>query len=209
MLLTHLDPLALLEALPRRMSHVVLPWAQRTPNAPALVEGTRTLSYAQLASAIAETEEWLRGAGVRPGDRVMLLGENSITLAVVVLAIGGVDAWPLVANARISEREVDSIRAHSGSRLVLCTSSTSCEATRHAERLGLRNQVISGLGSVAVGALATDAVAEPVLRRSLPAGWRTYLYVRYDRYAQRGDAQPPQRHVHCCSRRNVEEHYAR
>ncbi|WP_256330373.1 class I adenylate-forming enzyme family protein [Variovorax sp. YR216] len=144
------------------MSHVVLPWAQRSPDAPALLEGTRTLSYAELASAIAESERWLRGAGVQPGDRVMLLGENSIALAVLALAIGGVDAWPLVVNARISEREVDAIRTHSGARAVLCTSATSSEAARHAKRLELRNEVIPGLGSVAVSALATDALAERV-----------------------------------------------
>jgi acyl-CoA synthetase (AMP-forming)/AMP-acid ligase II len=159
---THLDPKLLLETLPRRMSHVVLPWAQRSPEAPALVEGAQTLSYAEMASAIATSEAWLKGAGVRPGDRVMLLGENSIALAVLVLAIGGIDAWPLVANPRISEREVEAIRTHSGARVVLCTSATSGEATRHAERLGLRNQAIPGLGAVAVSALATEAVAEPV-----------------------------------------------
>ncbi|WP_184532916.1 class I adenylate-forming enzyme family protein [Variovorax sp. Sphag1AA] len=159
---THLDPIPLLEALPRRMSHVVLPWAQRSPDAPALVEGTQTLTYAELASAISTSQTWLKGAGVRPGDRVMLLGENSIALAVLVLAIGGIDAWPLVANARISEREIEAIGTHSGARAVICTCTTSSEAARHAERLGLHNQTIPGLGSVAVSALAADAVAEPV-----------------------------------------------
>ena len=162
MRLNGLDPMALLEALPRRMSHVVLPWAQRSPEALAVVEGARTLSYAQLASAIAEAEEWLKSAGVRPGDRVMLLGENSIALAVLVLAIGGVDAWPLVANARISEREVDAIRTHSGARVVVCTFATSSDAAGHAERLGLRHQAIPGIGAVAVSPVAADAVAEPV-----------------------------------------------
>lgn len=160
------DPLALLEALPRRMSHVVLPWVQSSPGAPALVEGSRTLSYAELANAITESEAWLKSVGVRPGDRVMLLGENSIALAVLVLAIGGIDAWPLVANARISEREVDTIRDHSGAKLLICTSATSQEATRHAQRLNLDNQIIPGIGLVGVSALATDVLAEPIYEES-------------------------------------------
>lgn len=162
MQLFDLDPLALLEALPRRISHVVLPWIQSSPGAPALVEGNRTLSYAELANAITESEAWLKSVGVRPGDRVMLLGENSIALAVLVLAIGGIDAWPLVANARISEREVDAVRAHSGAKLLICTSTTSHEAARHAERLSLRNQIIPGIGPIAASAVATDVLAEPV-----------------------------------------------
>ncbi|GGH64920.1 hypothetical protein GCM10010975_32210 [Comamonas phosphati] len=81
-------------ALPARMSHVIRPWAQRSPDAAALSEGVRVLTYRELAQAIQTAGQWLAQQGVRPGDRVMLLGENSIALAVLVLAIGDIDAYP-------------------------------------------------------------------------------------------------------------------
>lgn len=153
---------ARIAALPARMSHVIKPWAQRSPDALALSEDGRALTYGELAQAIRSAGQWLIQRGVRPGDRVMLLGENSIALAVLVLAIGDIDAWPLVANARISEREVSAIRAHSGARLVLATSSASSDAARHAERIGATVHEIPGAGDVAVSEADPAATPEPV-----------------------------------------------
>ena len=59
-----------------RISDVVKHWAEHSPDRTALVESTGAWTYGQLASAISDTETWLRGLGVRPGDRVMVVGEN-------------------------------------------------------------------------------------------------------------------------------------
>ncbi|NSX05504.1 acyl--CoA ligase [Cupriavidus gilardii] len=149
-------------ALPDRTSHVVRPWVQRSPDAIALSEGARVMTYLQLAQAIQAAGQWLIQRGVRPGDRVMVLGENSIALAVLVLAIGDIDAWPLVVNARISEREVTAIRVHSGARLVIATSSISPDAARHAQQLSALVHDIPGVGAVAVTDIDPAATAEPV-----------------------------------------------
>src|SRR5690606_39581004 len=107
------------------MSGVLHAWAERTPEAPALVEDGRALSYREAAQAVSAAAQWLRERAVRPGDRVVIVGENSIALAVFVLAIGEIDAWPVVINARVSAPEVDAIRAHSDARLVLFTTGVS------------------------------------------------------------------------------------
>ena len=52
------------------------PWAERSPEKPALVEASGSWTYQQLASAISETKRRLREWGMRPGDRVMIVGEN-------------------------------------------------------------------------------------------------------------------------------------
>jgi len=153
---------AQIAALPERMSHVIRPWAQHSPDAIALSEAARVLTYQELEQSIQTAGKWLVQRGVRPGDRVMLLGENSIALAVLVLAIGDIDAWPLVVNARISEREVDAVREHSGSRLAIATSSASADATRHAQRMQATFHEIPGIGTVAVTAADPTVPAEPV-----------------------------------------------
>ena len=151
-----------IRSLPARMSHVIYPWAENTPGADALVEGERWLSYGQLAEAVAAVGRWLRERGVQGGDRVMVVGENCIALTVLILAIGDIDAWPLVTNARISEREVDTIHAHSGPRLQLFTSSVSADAARHASRLGASEQELPWIGRVGVGVTEDAALPEPV-----------------------------------------------
>ena len=151
-----------IRALPARLSHVIGPWVEQAPDAAALVEGEASLSYGQLAEAVQAVGEWLSARGVRGGDRVMLVGENCIALAVLVLAVGDIDAWPLVANARLSEREVDAIRAHSGARLQLFTSNISGDAARHASRLGAAVHELPWIGRVSVGAVNDAAEAETV-----------------------------------------------
>ncbi|MGB0009215.1 MAG: hypothetical protein WBP97_19125, partial [Candidatus Sulfotelmatobacter sp.] len=61
----------ILRTLPARISDVVIPWAERSPDSPALVEASGTWTYRQLASAISATQLRLSKWGVRPGDRVM------------------------------------------------------------------------------------------------------------------------------------------
>src|SRR5271166_4696773 len=74
--MTHDSIAELLRNLPERISDVIKPWAERSPERPALVEGTGTWTYRQLASAVSEAQRWLLASGVRPGDRVMIVREN-------------------------------------------------------------------------------------------------------------------------------------
>ena len=47
-----------------RISDVVKPWAEHAPDQPALVEGSVTWTYRQLASAISDTRASLSALGV-------------------------------------------------------------------------------------------------------------------------------------------------
>lgn len=149
-------------ALPDRMAHVIQPWAVRNPDACALAESGRTVSYGQLPVDVKAAGGWLTLRGVRPGDRVVVVGENSIALAILVLAIGDIDAWPVVVNARLSRRELEAIQDHSGARLTLFTSAISPDADRHGSDMGATVEEIPGAGQVRVGPVHGAATAEPV-----------------------------------------------
>jgi len=45
-----------------------------------------------------------------------------VAAAVLLLALSRLDAWVIIVNPRLSQREVEQIREHSGARLVLFTS---------------------------------------------------------------------------------------
>src|SRR5438094_10184856 len=123
-----------LTSLPARISDVVTPWAVRSPDHPALVEAAGTWTYRQLASVITDTQAWLQELGVRPGDRVMIVCENCRSFVAILLAAAGLDAWPVLVNARLSAREIDQIRDHCGARRVIYTTSVSPHAREHAKR---------------------------------------------------------------------------
>ena len=114
--------------LPTRISDVIKPWVENSPDRIALVEASGTWTYRQLALAIAETQTWLLDSGVRPGDRVMIVCENCRASVAILLALAGLDAWPVLVNARLSAREVDGIRGHCGARRVIFTTSVSRQA---------------------------------------------------------------------------------
>jgi long-chain acyl-CoA synthetase len=143
-----------------RISDVVTRWAERSPDVPALVESTGSWTYGQLASAISDTQAWLRTFGVRPGDRVMIVGENCRAFVTILLATTGMDSWPVLVNARLSPREIEEIQNHSGARRVLFTISSSPSAADHANRHGTAIEERDGFGSVGIGPLNEETEPE-------------------------------------------------
>ena len=64
----------------------------------------------------------------------MIVSENCLALVALILAISEINAWSVVVNPRLSAREVDLIRKHSGARRVFYTIEVSEAARQHAER---------------------------------------------------------------------------
>jgi len=152
------------KCLSARISDVIGPWAERSPDRPALVEAAGSWSYRQLALAVDETRAWLLEAGVRPGDRVMIVCENCRAFVAILLALAGLDAWPVLVNARLSAREIDQIRDHCGARRVIYTVSVSPQATDHAKRHGAAIREMGSLGPIGIGSLNENVAPEPIDR---------------------------------------------
>ena len=152
----------LLAGLPIRISDVIKPWAERLPDHPALTESFGTWTYRQLAEAVSDAQRWLAESGVRPGDRVLLVGENCRAFVVILLAVAALDAWPVLASARLSTRELDEIQEHSGARRTIYTTSVSAQAREHAKRHGAVAENVGSLGPVALGPINHSAVPERI-----------------------------------------------
>ena len=152
----------IVNSLPNRVCEVVKPWAERSPNQPALVEAAGTWSYEQLAAVISTTRSWLIESGVRPGDRVMIVCENCRAFVAVFLALAELDAWPVLVNARLSARELEQIQEHCTPRRVLYTTSVSPHAREHVKRQGAVVLDVNGIGPIGVGTLNDAAEPEPI-----------------------------------------------
>ncbi len=152
----------ILAGLPDRISDVIKPFARQSPEHPALVQGDVTWTYAELAAVVADAVIILKLYDIRPGDRVMIVSENSLALVALILAVSEIDAWSVVVNPRLSAREVDLIREHSGARRVFYTIEVSDAARQHAERHDADITVLRGMGTLGVGPLNHETVSEPV-----------------------------------------------
>jgi long-chain acyl-CoA synthetase len=166
---------AVLASLPARISDIIKPWAERSPDHLALVESSGSWTYQQLVAAVSEAQRWLLDSGVRPGDRVMLICENCRAFVAILLALSELDAWPALVNARLAAREVDEIRDHCGARRVIYTTSISPHAREHAKRHGAVTQELASLGSIALGPLNEDTLPEP-LESDIPQRVAALIY---------------------------------
>jgi len=138
-------------------------WARKTPQSPAAADdGGEMLSYDDLETAIEEMRGALAGQGLRPGDRLLILCENSLAASLAILAAQRLRAWAVPLNARLAEREVQAVAAHCGARLVVTTDAVSPEAAAHGRRLGCRPVDPFARFGAAIAALPDPGEAEPV-----------------------------------------------
>lgn len=123
-------------------------WVDLRPDFPALSEGSRTLTYRHLVTEVDDVAGRLAALGVAPGERVALLGANSLKWVVCFLAALRCGAIAVPLNYRLSSNEI-------GRQLQLCepTVVLSDEGSRdRLERADLpRRATLMTLGHIGAG----------------------------------------------------------
>ncbi len=132
------------------------------PKATALIDSIGTIwTYADLNLAAEAAAAMLTQAGVRAGDRVMMLSENCATAVAMLFACWKMGAVIIPFNARQTTAEVARILDHATPAAVVTTSAASMDAATHAERLGA--QAVSGpFGDIHL-ATPFDSAPDPAL----------------------------------------------
>ncbi|GAA4072014.1 amino acid adenylation domain-containing protein [Streptomyces shaanxiensis] len=98
--------------------------AARTPDAVALVDGKRTLTYAELDAGAARLASSLARRGVGRGDRVAVLMERSADLPTALLAIWRTGAAYVPVDVTDPAERITFLLKDSAPAAVLCTRST-------------------------------------------------------------------------------------
>ncbi|MEU6231629.1 amino acid adenylation domain-containing protein [Kitasatospora sp. NPDC047058] len=83
-------------------------WAHRTPDAPALIDGERSWSYAELDRLATDVADRIAGR-VRPGDLVGLCLGHSVALVAATLAVARLGAVHLPLGPRPGERRLQAV----------------------------------------------------------------------------------------------------
>lgn len=152
----------LLAGLPARIHDIYAPIVRSAPAHVAFVEGTSAWTYSAFAAAVDAVAADLGRLGIRAGDRLVMTSENSVAAAAFVMAVSVLDAWAIVANPRLSARELDQINEHSGARRRFFMCGVSVEAAAHAERCGAVAGTVGPFASIRIGQLNTYTKPEPV-----------------------------------------------
>ena len=86
----NLDEIAV--GLPRRIHEVTAMQVAKAPDRIALVEDGASWSYRDLDQRVSEIATVLSSLGIRAGDRMIIVSENCIALAALLLATSRLDA---------------------------------------------------------------------------------------------------------------------
>lgn len=177
------------------VSELLAEAAERTPDAPALVEHRPTgpdggverheRTWAQVGADADAAARALSGVGLRAGHRVAVVMANRIDLVVAYFAVlrGGMVAVPV--NPRSTPREIGRMLADSGARIVLCDETAAPQvrqAVAEADTVGGERVrvVVDGVapeaGEIGFDQLLRDApAAEPAAPRD-PEAAAVILY---------------------------------
>ncbi|MCL7494788.1 amino acid adenylation domain-containing protein [Streptomyces sp. MCA2] len=94
--------------------------AQRSPDAVAVMDGGRTLSYADLDRTSDGLAGHLASMGVRRGDRVGVVMERGADLFVALLAVWKAGAAQVPVNVDYPAQRIDRMLADAGATVALC-----------------------------------------------------------------------------------------
>ena len=96
-----------------------------------LEDGTN-ITYAELLERVEQASNGLKSKGLRPGHRMLLVGENSLQMVVALLGAIRAGAWAVPVNARMSMGEIHAISAHCEPRFSFWDTAGSEAAFVHA-----------------------------------------------------------------------------
>ena len=156
------DPATAELASPGRLEAIPARWAGARGAALALSDARGEWSWRELEHGRKQLAELLLTLGIRAGDRVMVVGENCASLVAILFAIWSVNAWVVNVNARLSPREIDTVRGHCGARRVLYLGDESPDARHHAERVQATRLSLGRWGTISVSAMDERCAPEPV-----------------------------------------------
>jgi long-chain acyl-CoA synthetase len=145
--------------MPRRLEEIPAHWARSRPDAAVLHEGSRSWSWRELDTGRQALADQLAKRGVRPGDRVMIVGENCAAMVALFFAVATLDAWIVNVNARMSKREIELIRAHCTPRYVIYLAGSPA-AREHGESHGAMHFDLQGWGDAQISSRDEGTLAE-------------------------------------------------
>lgn len=107
---------------------------------PAVVDGSRTMSYEELAASCRSIAAGLLARGLEPGDRVSVLAPNTLEMLALHFAVPGAGLVLNTLNTRLSVAELAAIVEHAGSRLLVvdeCFAAVGAEIAARVDRVDL------------------------------------------------------------------------
>ncbi|MET0780081.1 MAG: long-chain fatty acid--CoA ligase [Microbacterium sp.] len=119
----------------------------KTPDRAAIVFGDETLTYRQLADAADRVSALLWHRGIRTGDAVAYLGENSPQFLQVLFGAMQLGAVFVPVNTRLAPPEIEHVLTDSGARALIHDAEFADRLEPIVARTDLAHLIVTGEGS--------------------------------------------------------------
>src|SRR6478735_5613747 len=113
------------------------------PNRTAIVDGTRTLTYAAMAAQVTRLAHSLRAKGLAAGDRVAYLAANSAEVLIAHFAVPLAGGVLVTINTRLSAEEIGYIVDHSGARFLVADADLLAPALATVRQIGALQEIFA------------------------------------------------------------------
>jgi long-chain acyl-CoA synthetase len=137
---------------PQSLEH----WAATTPDKPAIIEGDRTLTYAQWNHQADRLAHGLRAYGVDAGDIIVARTHTRLEWPIIQAAVGKIGGRLLVLNWRLTPSEIRFVIGDSAAHAFLCDDANPTLLASALEGYGLKLAV--SLDAAAPGFVGFDAL---------------------------------------------------
>jgi 2-furoate---CoA ligase len=132
--------------------------ALRRPDADAVVDGARRLTYGELAARAEALGAGFRSLGVGRGDRVLIVMRNRLEHVLAYWALQTIGGVPTPVNFRLAAGELRYVLEDCGARVALCEAATATAVAEAARGSAL--QIVAVGGDAPAGAIPFAEVAQ-------------------------------------------------
>ncbi|SHM61144.1 long-chain-fatty-acid--CoA ligase [Cryptosporangium aurantiacum] len=119
-----------------RVADVPRQHARERGDHPAVSDGVRSLTYAELDARSTRIANALRADGVVPGDRIAVLDKNSVEIAEILLGAVKAGAVLIPLNWRLTARELSAVLRDAGATVLLAHPEFAATAEQVAVEVG-------------------------------------------------------------------------
>jgi acyl-CoA synthetase (AMP-forming)/AMP-acid ligase II len=156
-----MSAVAPIEHVPERhIGELLARAAARFPLRPAIQTEAGVSTYAQLKRSVDATVDDLRRLGALRGDRVIVVGGNTLGEVALLFALNELGCWPLLLNSRLAPQQLAALIEHCTPRLTLFVGSQA-ETLAHAARHDAGAHSFTSLDAIRVARAAAPTAREP------------------------------------------------
>jgi long-chain acyl-CoA synthetase len=147
-------------------------WAREKPDAPAIIENGKTLTWRQWNEEADRMASGLRRLGVEPGDIVVTRLQIRTEWPIISTALGKLECRLLGLNWRLTPTETNYVLSNSGARVVICDDPDPTALIPAFEGLSIKLAIsidAEAPGFVPYETVLESGSAEPLFAKSNPS----------------------------------------